>query len=173
MGMSMCTANTYVSTDAYYGRLLSAAVPTLSFREAAEIKESAASARSAWQAGDWAEARDWFSTPDHANWASAECGRPPCDLLAGLRASPPPPGARALQAGLRATPPRASPLPLAALGEADRQADFSIIDRQWQRASASSGDHEADDQPEASMTAHHSSIFSVTIALTNAVHVQH
>jgi len=77
---------------------------------------------------------------------------PPCDLLAGLRASPPPPGARALQAGLRATPPRASPLPLAALGEADRQADFSIIDRQWQRASASSGDHEADDQPEASMT---------------------
>ena len=48
--------------------------------------------------------------------------------------------------------PRASPLPLAALGEADRQADFSIIDRQWQRASASSGDHEADDQPEASMT---------------------
>ena len=43
-------------------------------------------------------------------------------------------------------------MPLAALGEADRQADFSIIDRQWQLASASSGDHEADDQPEASMT---------------------
>ena len=29
---------------------------------------------------------------------------------------------------------------------------FSIIDRQWQRASASNCDHEADDQPEASMT---------------------